>query len=170
MSWSSSSSPLRGAEVWSSRRPWEAGRDKIVGSSSHPAAPLACVGPARHPAEWALPSRRDSRPVRSIPQGGQRSDRCPSARSMMARTVRTPTPCRGAGRGGGRRIRHRRRARRRWRNRALPRGTYSRCLSEVAGPRMFTCPLSQEGAMVQPRSLWRPEGQPPSEWGRMLPL
>jgi hypothetical protein len=44
MSWSSSSSPLRGAEVWSSRRPWEAGRDKIVGSSSHPAAPPTRVG------------------------------------------------------------------------------------------------------------------------------
>jgi hypothetical protein len=39
MSGSSSSSPLRGAEVSSSHRPWEAGRDKVVGSSSRPAAP-----------------------------------------------------------------------------------------------------------------------------------
>jgi hypothetical protein len=34
-----SSSPLRGAEVSSSRRPREAGRDKVVGLSSRPAAP-----------------------------------------------------------------------------------------------------------------------------------
>jgi hypothetical protein len=44
MSGSSSSLSLRGAEVSSSRQPREAGRDKIVGSSSHPAAPLARVG------------------------------------------------------------------------------------------------------------------------------
>jgi hypothetical protein len=67
----------------------------------------ACGQPApvRAPPERALPSCRDLRPVRSIPRGGRRSDRCPSAGSMMARTVRTPTPCRGACRGGGRRIR-----------------------------------------------------------------
>jgi hypothetical protein len=32
--------------------------------------------PVRRPAEWALPSRRDRRLVRSIPLGGRRSDRC----------------------------------------------------------------------------------------------
>jgi hypothetical protein len=31
-------------------------------------------------------------------------------------------------------------------------------------------PLIAGGAMVQPRPLRRSEGQPPSEWGRMLPL
>jgi hypothetical protein len=44
MSRSSLSSPLRDAEVSSSRRPREAGRDNIVGSSSRPAAPPARVG------------------------------------------------------------------------------------------------------------------------------
>jgi hypothetical protein len=44
MSGSSSSSPLRGAEVSSSRRPREVGRDKVVGSSSRPVAPPARVG------------------------------------------------------------------------------------------------------------------------------
>jgi hypothetical protein len=44
MSGSSSSSPLRGAKVLSLRWPREAGRDKIVGLSSHLAAPPARVG------------------------------------------------------------------------------------------------------------------------------
>jgi hypothetical protein len=44
MSGSFLSSPLCGAEVSSLRRPREAGRDKVVGSSSHPAAPPARVG------------------------------------------------------------------------------------------------------------------------------
>jgi hypothetical protein len=44
MSGSSSSSPLRGAEVSSSRRPREVGRDKVVGLSSCSAAPPARVG------------------------------------------------------------------------------------------------------------------------------
>jgi hypothetical protein len=44
MSGLSSSSSLRGAEVSSSRRPREAGRDKVVGSSSRPVAPPVRVG------------------------------------------------------------------------------------------------------------------------------
>jgi hypothetical protein len=44
MSGSSSSSPLHGAEVSSSRRSREAGRDKVVESSSHLVAPPARVG------------------------------------------------------------------------------------------------------------------------------
>jgi hypothetical protein len=44
ISGSSSSSLLRGDEVSSSRRLREVGRDKIVGSSSRPAAPTARVG------------------------------------------------------------------------------------------------------------------------------
>jgi hypothetical protein len=44
MSGSSLSSPPRGAEVSSSRRPREAGHDRTVGSSSRPAAPPARVG------------------------------------------------------------------------------------------------------------------------------
>jgi hypothetical protein len=156
LSGSSSSLPPRGGEVSSSCRLREAGHDKTVGSSSRPAAPLpewACgrPTPVRCPAGRALSSRRDPRPVRSIPRGGRRSDWCLSASSMTARTTRTLTPCRGDGREGGRRIRHRRRAQRRWRNRALPRGAYSRCLSGVARPQMFMYPLSQAGAKVQPR-------------------
>jgi hypothetical protein len=85
--------------------------------------------PVRRPAGWALPSRRDLRPVKPILREGQRSDRCLSVSSMTARTAPTPTPCRGVSRGGGRRIRRRRRARRQRRNRVLPRGAYSRCLS-----------------------------------------
>jgi hypothetical protein len=44
MSGLSSSSPFRGVEVSSSRRPREAGHDKVVGSSSRPAAPPVRVG------------------------------------------------------------------------------------------------------------------------------
>jgi hypothetical protein len=51
MSRSSSSSPPRGAEVSSSRRPREDGSDKTVGSSSRPAAPPARVG------QWSVRSR-----------------------------------------------------------------------------------------------------------------
>jgi hypothetical protein len=92
--------PPRGAEVSSSRRPREVGHDKTVSSSSRPAAPLpewayGRPAPVRRPTEQALPSRRDLHPVRSIPRGGRRSDRCPSASSMTARTARTPTPCIG---------------------------------------------------------------------------
>jgi hypothetical protein len=61
--------------------------------------------PARRPTGRALPSRQDLRPVRSIPLGGRRSVRCPSASSTMVRITRTLTPCRGTGRGGGRQTR-----------------------------------------------------------------
>jgi hypothetical protein len=76
--------------------------------------------------------------------------------------ARTLTPCRGAGLGGGRRIRHRRRARRRWRNRALSRGAYSHCLSGVAGPRMFMCPLSQAGPWYNPGRCGGQRDSPPA--------
>jgi hypothetical protein len=105
----------------------------------------------RRPAGRALPSRQDLRPVRSIPLGGRRSVRCPSASSTTVRITRTLTPCRGAGRGGGRQIRCRRQVQCQWRNRAPPRSVCSRCLSGVAGGRMFMCPLSQAGATVHPR-------------------
>jgi hypothetical protein len=61
--------------------------------------------PVRRPAGSALPSRQDLCPIRSIPLGGQRSVRCPSASSTTVQITRTLTPCRGAGRGGGRQIR-----------------------------------------------------------------
>jgi hypothetical protein len=35
---------------------------------------------------------------------------------------------------------------------------------------MFMCPLSPAGATVRPRPSRRPGSQPPSEWGRVLPL
>jgi hypothetical protein len=114
-------------------------------------------GPVRRPAGRVLPSRRDPRPVKPILRDGRRSDRCPPANSMTTQTAPTPTPYRGAGRGGGCRIRRRRRARHRQRNRVLPCGTCSRCLSGVAEPCMFMCPLSSAGAMVQPRTLRKPE-------------
>jgi hypothetical protein len=116
--------------------------------------------PVRRPAGRALPSCKDLRPVKPILREGRRSDRCPSASSMTARTAPTPTPCRSAGRGGGGRIRHRRRVRRRQWNRVLPHDACNRFLSGVAEPRMFTCPLSQAGATVQLRPLRKPEEQP----------
>jgi hypothetical protein len=166
MSRSSSSSPPRGDEVSSSRWSREAGHAQRfllpMWAYDRPAL-------VRCPAERALPSCRDPHHVRSIPRGGRRSDQCPSARYMMAQTIQTLIPCRGVGREGGRRIRRRRQARCRWRNRALPCGAYSHCLSGVAGPQMSMCPLSQAGAMIQPQSLRKLEGQAPSELGRVLP-
>jgi hypothetical protein len=72
MSGLSSSSPPRGAEVSLSCRPREVGQDKTVGSSSRPVAFPARVGlrstlSLTHPAERALPSRRDPRSIKSIP-------------------------------------------------------------------------------------------------------
>jgi hypothetical protein len=156
ISGSSSSSPLCGAEVSSSRRSREAGATRLWGRARVWWLPLlewafGRPAPVRRPAGQALPSRQDLRPVRSIPLGGRRSVRCLSANSTTVRIARTLTPCRCAGRGGGRQIRRRRQVRRRWQNRAPPRGACSRCLSGVAGPRMFMCPLSQVGATVQPR-------------------
>jgi hypothetical protein len=121
--------------------------------------------PVRRPVGRALPSRRDLRSAMPTLREGRRCDRCPSASFMMARTGPTPTPCRGTGRGGGRRIRCRRRACRLQRNCVLPRGACNRCLSEVAEPRISTCPSSLAGAMVQLRPLQKLEGQPPSQWG-----
>jgi hypothetical protein len=109
LSGSSSSSPPRGAEVSSSRQPQATGCNKTVGLSSRQVAPPAredqrmvrsCAVPKR-----VLSSRRDLRPVKTIPQEGQRSGRRPPTSFMMAPTVPTPTPCRGAGREGGRRTR-----------------------------------------------------------------
>jgi hypothetical protein len=117
-----------------------------------------------------LPSRRDPRPVKSIPREGRRSGRRPPASFMTAPTVPTSTPCKGASRGGGRRTRCRCLARRRWRSQALPRGACSRCSSGAVEPRMFMCPSSPAGATVQPQSLRRSGEQPPSEQGRVLLL
>jgi hypothetical protein len=121
--------------------------------------------PVRCPAERALPGRRDLCPTKPTLREGRRSDRCLSASFMTAQTGLTPTPCRGAGRRGGRRIRRRRRACRRQRNRVLPCGACSCCLFGAAEPRISMCPSSPAGAMVQLRSLWKSEGQPPSHWG-----
>jgi hypothetical protein len=67
MSGSSSSSPLRGAEVSSSCWPWEAGRDKVVGSSSSLAAPPVRVG-LRSTRSRTAPSRTGTpEPPRSAP-------------------------------------------------------------------------------------------------------
>jgi hypothetical protein len=72
MSGSSSSSPPRGTEVSSSRRPQATVRNKTVGSSSHLAAPPSertsgRSAPGLFPAGRVLPSRRDLRPAKSIP-------------------------------------------------------------------------------------------------------
>jgi hypothetical protein len=68
MSGSSSSSPPRGAEVSSSRRPREVGHDKTVGSISRPAAPPAHVG-LRSTRFRTAPSGTDTpEPHRSAPR------------------------------------------------------------------------------------------------------
>jgi hypothetical protein len=157
-----------------SRQPQATGCDKSVGSSSRQVAPPAredqrmvrsCAVPRQ-----VLPSRRDVRPVKPIPREGQRSGRRLPTSFMMAPTISTPTPCRGAGREGGRRTRRRRLARRWWRNQALPHGACSRCSSGAVEPWTFMCPLSPAGVTVQPRPLQRPGEQPPSAWERVLPL
>jgi hypothetical protein len=68
MSGSSSSSPLRGAEVSSSRRPREAGRDKVVGSSSRLAAPPARVGLRSTRSRTAPSGTGTPEPPRSAPR------------------------------------------------------------------------------------------------------
>jgi hypothetical protein len=68
MSGSSSSSPPRGAEVSSSRRPREAGHNKTVGSSSRPTAPPARVG-LRSTRSRTVPSGTGApEPQRSAPR------------------------------------------------------------------------------------------------------
>jgi hypothetical protein len=101
-------------------------------------------------AERALPSRIDPRPVRSIPRGGRRSDLCPSARSTMARTVRTPIPCRGASRGGGRRIRRRHRARRRCGTKCCPTRLTIIDYPERRGPGCPCAPHRRRGPWPNP--------------------
>jgi hypothetical protein len=105
MSGSSSSSPLHGAEVSSSRRPREAGATRSWGRAHVRRLPLpewafGRHAPVQRPTGRALPSHQDLRPVRSIPLGGQRSVRCLSASSTTVRIARTLTPCRGAGHRG----------------------------------------------------------------------
>jgi hypothetical protein len=154
MSGSSSSSPLRSAEVSSLRQPREVGCDKLWGRArirrlSLPEWAFGRPTLVRCSVGRAPPSLQDLRPVRSIPLGGRRSVRCPSSSSMTVRIAWTLTPCRGAGRGGGRQIRRRRQAQCRWRNRALPRDACSHCLSGVAGPRMFMCPLKASRPLIR---------------------
>jgi hypothetical protein len=60
-----------------------------------------------HPAGRAPPSHREPRPAKPILREGRRSGRRPPAKSTMAPTAPTPTPCRGADRGRGHQIRRR---------------------------------------------------------------
>jgi hypothetical protein len=175
MSGSSSSAPPCDTKVSSSRPPQATGRDKTVGSSSRQVAPLPERTSGQFALTWRLAERappryRGPHPAKPTPRGGRRSGRRPPASFMIALIASNPTPCRGAGRGGGHRTQRRHRARRRWRCQELARGACSRCLSGVAEPRTFMCPSSPAGATVQPRSLRRPWGQPPSEWERVLSL
>jgi hypothetical protein len=138
-----------------------------------PAPPEKTSGwsaPAGHPTGRVPPRGRGPRLVRSILQGGRRSDRLRPANSLTVPTTPTQTPCRGASRGRGRRTRHRRRARRRRWPPAPPRDACSHCLSGAVEPRMFTFPSSLAGAKDQ-SWLWRTsEDQPPSSWGSAAPL
>jgi hypothetical protein len=174
MSGSSSSSPPRGAEVSSSCRPREVRCDKTVGSSSRPVALPARVG------QWsvrshAAPSGTDTpepqrpTPVKPTLLEGRRSDRCPSASFMTARTGLTPTPCKHAGRGGGHRI-----------SASTPSGPPAAEPSVVprrlqsllirgGGTPDVHVSLVAEGAMVQLRPLQKLVGRPLSQWRGVLP-
>jgi hypothetical protein len=121
------------------------------------------------PAGQAPPGRRVPRPAKLSPRGGRRSGRRPPANSTTVPTAPTSTPCRGAGRGRSRRTLRRCRACRRRRILVPPRGACSRYLFGAAEPRTFTCPSLPGGAKVQPQPLQRPEGQPPSGRGSVLP-
>jgi hypothetical protein len=86
MSGSSSSSPLHGAQVSSSRRPREAGRDKVVGSSSRPAGPPCPSGPSVDPLPYGAQRDGHSRaakicapPDRSLQEVGGAFGACPPA-------------------------------------------------------------------------------------------
>jgi hypothetical protein len=146
-------------------RPWARTRVSRLAPPEGTSGQSALV---RRPAGRARPSHRDLRPAKPTLREGRRSGRRPPTSSTMAPTAPTPTPCRGVVRGESRRTRRRRRAHRRRQSQALPRGICSHCLSGAAVPRMFTCPSSPEGAMVQLRPSWRPGGQPPSKRGSVL--
>jgi hypothetical protein len=170
MSGSSSSSPPHGAEVSSSRRPREAGRDKTVGSSSRltapptrvgqqlvrsPAAPsgTGTPGPQRPAPCQADPPRRSEEQSVYVRQLYDSSDR-PDSNSLQRRQSRgmssdlasTPSVPSAV-------------------ERVLPHGACSRFLSGAAEPRMSLCPTSPTGAMVQLWPLRKSDGQHPSQWG-----
>jgi hypothetical protein len=114
MSGLSSSSLLRGAEVLSSLRSREAGRDKVVGSSLHPSAPPVRVGlrstgsrtapsgtgtpepPSSTPRQIDPPSRSEERsvPVHQLYDGSDRpdSDSLQRRRSRGRSSNSTSTP------------------------------------------------------------------------------
>jgi hypothetical protein len=102
---SSSSSPLRAAEVSSSRQPQMVMRDKNVGSSLRPAACPAQKGqrtvrPRAVPSETGASESQRAAPRQADPlRGGQRSNWLLSANSSTVPTALTRTPCRGAGHG-----------------------------------------------------------------------
>jgi hypothetical protein len=128
-------------------RPWARACVRRLASPEKTSGRSALVW---RPVGRAPPSRKDPRPAKPILREGRRSARCPPASFTMALTASTLTPCRGANHRRGRRTWRQRRAHHRWRSQALPRGVCSHCLSRVARPRMFTCPSSPVGAMIQP--------------------
>jgi hypothetical protein len=138
-----------------------------LASSGSPCPRGAADGPASRGAQRAGTSESQrSAPRQTDPREGRRSGRRPPASFMMAPTVPTLTPCRGADRGGSRRTRRPRRARRRRRSQALPRGACSHCLSGAAESRTFTCPSSPAGATVQPPAVAEAKGSAPPQRAR----
>jgi hypothetical protein len=150
-----------------------AAHDKNVGWSSQLATRPTRETSGQSALAWrpvgrAPPSRRELRPAKLTPRGGQRSDRLVSPNSSTVPTAWTRTPCKGVGRGRGRRTRRRRACRRRWIP-APPHGACSHYLSGAVEPRMFMFPSSLAGARDQPRLWRRPEDQPPSGRGSAAP-
>jgi hypothetical protein len=147
-------------------RMWARARDKQL------ALPVRTSGQsalAWRPAGQVPPSHREPHPAMLTPRGGRRSGRLAPAIFTMAPTAPTWTPCRGAGRGGSRRTWRRHRAHRRQWSLASPRGACSRYLSGAVEPRTSMFPSSPAGAKDQLRPSQRPEGQPPSGRGSVLP-
>jgi hypothetical protein len=131
-----------------------AAHDKNVGWSSQPATRPTRETSGQSALAWcpvgrAPPSRRELRPAKLTPRGGQRSDRLVSPNSSTVPTARTRTPCKGVGRGRGRRTRRRRACRRRWIP-APPHGACSHYLSGAVEPRMFMFPSSLAGPGINP--------------------
>jgi hypothetical protein len=173
MSGSSSSSPPRGTELSSSRRPATTGRDKTTGSSSR---------------QVARPAREDQRVVRSrtVPTRAgvlepQRS--APRQADPPRRSEERPASARqlydGSDRPDSDSL-QRRRSRGRSSDSASTPSAPSvaepsaapRCLQSLliwgGGAPDVHVSLVAGGAIVQPRPLRRLEEQPPSTWGRVL--
>jgi hypothetical protein len=156
MSGSSSSSPLRGAEVSSSRWPREAGCDKVVGSSSRLAAPPVRVGLRSTHSRTAPSGTGTPEPPRSVPCQIDRPRRS-EERSVPVRQLYDGSDCPD--------FDSMQRSRSRGRSSdsmstssAVPvaePSVFPRCLQSLLirgrGPLMFMYPSSWAGASVHPR-------------------